>query len=259
MTRRWVIALLLLSHAAWARPHVRRHFEPTDLQLETPGTSELDLENGMVRGPTAWRVVAPDFELDVGLTKWLELDVDGAYAVEGRSDAPFTFDHAAPDPLWPSAKVGLVDAVDAQLSRTYALGAQLGPRLPTYAGAHGVGAEGLLLAGIDFGLTSLTWNVGGFVDPAPAPDTRRPVGVQTGFDISEDLDAAARYTLTGSVSGVAFTSHDPAQLQATFGPSYAPTPWLHLSLTGLVGVLPGSDRYGILLGVAPRLPLWHGT
>jgi len=70
--------VLFVAAPALARPHVRRHFEPTDLELEEPGTTELDLEIGHMRGQDAARVITPDFEVDLGLAKWLEIDVDGA-------------------------------------------------------------------------------------------------------------------------------------------------------------------------------------
>lgn len=251
-----VAALLTATHAN-ARPHARRHFEPTDLELETPGTTELDLELGIVRSRGPWRVVAPDFSLDLGVSDWLELDVDGAYAIEGANDEPFSFDHSAPDPLWTSVKLGLFDAVDEELQQTYAVGAQLGPRLPIWGAGHGVGAEALLLGGVDFGATRLALNVGGFVDPALTRGGRRPIGVQSGVDWERDLDARGRYSLGAELASVVFTSREPAQLQASFGPSYAPSRWLSLSLTALLGFTQGSDRYGLLVGVAPRLPCWR--
>jgi len=252
------LALLLMSEVALARPHVRRHFEPTDLELEDPGTTELDLETGFVRSQGPWRLVAPDFELDLGLTPWLELDVDGAYAIEGAPDKPFSFDHAAPDPLWPSLKVGLLDLVDEEQTSTYAVGAQLGPKLAVFPSKQPLGVEGLLLGGVSFGGTRLALNLGGFVDPSPDLDSPHPIGIESGFDWEHDLDAAARYMIGGELSSVVFVSDDPAQLHLTFGPSYAATEWLDLSITGLVGFLPGSDRYGLTLGVAPHLPLWKG-
>lgn len=251
------LALLLLTNVALARPHVRRHFEPTDLELEDPGTTELDLETGLVRSQGPWRVPAPDFELDLGVAPWLELDVDGAYALEGAPDKPFSFDHAAPDPLWPSVKVGLLDLVDDENSRTYAIGAQLGPKLAMFPSRTPLGIEGLLLGGVSFGGTRLVLNLGGFVDPSPDPESPQPVGVETGFDWEHDLDAAGRYMIGGELASVVFKTNDPAQLQLTFGPTYGATEWLDLSITGLVGFLPGSDRYGLTFGVAPHLPLWR--
>jgi hypothetical protein len=248
---------VLTTQSALARPHARRHFEPTDLQLEQPGNTELDLELGLLRSHGPWRVVAPDYELDVGLTEWLELDLDGGYAVEGAPDRPFSFDHSAADALWPSAKLGIFDAADEELGRTYALGTQLGPRLPTFGSGHGLGAEALVLAGVDFGATSLALNLGGFVDPGLARGARRPIGVQSGLAWQRDLDPLSRYGLAAELASIVFVTREPAQLQVSFGPSYAPTRWLRLSLTGLIGFSRGSDRYGLLLGFAPRLPLWQ--
>jgi hypothetical protein len=200
--------------------------------------------------------VAPDFELDLGLTKWLEIDVDGAYAIEGAPGKPYTFDHAAPDPLWPSFKLGLVDWEDKRMKRTYGLGFQFGPKLPTFSGGDGVGVEGLLLGGLSLGGTRLALNVGGFADPAPDGKSPRPVGVENGIDWEQDLDKDGTYALGGELSSVVFFSSDAAQLQATFGGTYAATDWLDLSMTGLMGFLPGSDRYGLMLGFAPHLALW---
>lgn len=251
------LAGMLATTSAFGRPHARRHFEPTDLALEVPGTMELDLETGIVRSRGPWRVVTPDFEIDLGLTSWLELDLDGSYAIEGAVDKPFSFDHSTREPLWPSVKLGVLDAVDEELRRSYAVGAQLGPRLPVLGAGHELGVEGLLLAGASFGETRLALNVGAFVDPALAAQGKRPVGFQTGVNWERELDRGGCYLLAAELAGVAFVSGEQAQLQASFGPSYAPSRWLRLSVTTLVGFTPGSDRYGILLGVAPRMPLWN--
>lgn len=250
---------MLVTTPTWGRPHARRHFEPTDLALEVPGTSQLDLELGLARSQGPWRVIAPDFELDLGLLSWLELDLDGSYAIEGAPGKPFSFDHSAREPLWPSLKLGVFDAVDDELRCSYAAGAQLGPRLPFFGAGHGFGAEALLLGGVGFGTTRLALNVGGFVDPALTSGGNRPRGVQAGLDWERALDARARYSLAAGVAGVVFVSHEPAQVQASFGPSYAPSPWIRLSLTALIGLTSSSDRYGMLVGVAPRLPLWQAN
>jgi hypothetical protein len=251
-----LLASMLATTSALGRPHARRHFEPTDLALEMPGTTELDLETGIVRSRGPWRVITPDFELDLGLTPWLELDLDGSYAIEGAVDKPFNFDHSTREPLWPSVKLGVLDAVDEDQRRSYAAGAQLGPRLPVFGAGHGLGIEGLLLAGASFGETRLALNVGGFVDPAVVAEGKRPIGFQSGVNWERDLDRRGRYLFAAELAGVVFVSGEQAQLQASFGPSYAPSRWLRLSLTTLVGFTPGSDRYGILLGIAPRMPLW---
>jgi hypothetical protein len=189
--------------------------------------------------------------------EWLELDVDGAYAIEGAPGKPFSLDHSSPDPLWTSLKFGLVDIVDDQAARTYGIATQLGPKWPTFRGAHGVGVEGLLIGGLGFRGTLLALNVGGFIDPAPARSSPRPIAVEAGLDWSQDLDEAGRYSVDAGLSGVKFISDHPAELQLELGPTYAATEWLDVSVVGLVGFLSGGDRYGVLLGFSPHFGVWR--
>src|ERR1051325_5558745 len=115
----WVVGI---GHASAAK-HPR--FEPTDLEVEHPGVAEVDLQMGPVRGTDDWRVVAPDFELDLGLTDAIELDLDGAYA--------FT---TGADNLWPSIRVALGDWHNRSTDRAWAIGVQAGPKIPLAGGAH---------------------------------------------------------------------------------------------------------------------------
>jgi hypothetical protein len=117
--------------------------------------------------------------------------------------------------------------------------------------------EGLLLAGLEFRHTTLALNLGGFVDPFPDATSSRPIALESGIALEQVLDTAERYSLAGELAGVVYASGDPAQLQVAFGPTFAATPWLDLSLTSNVGFLRGSDRYGLMFGFAPHLPLWH--
>ncbi len=260
-----LLLVLLVLLAAWlgvGRAHaagrrVRPLFEPTDLELEEPGMLEVDLQVGAIRGNGAFRAVVPDFEIDLGLLRNLELDLDGAYAVEGPSRGPFSFDHAVPDSLWPALKLGLYDWRSATGASAVAFGVQLGPKLPVAAGAHGLGAESLLLLGTAFGRTHLVWNGGAFVEPDPDATPGRPLGLELGVDLDLDLDARDCFSLIGSVSGVRFLSADADQLLATAGLDWSPSELLDLSLVGLVGMLAGNDRYGILLGVSPKLQLFR--
>src|SRR5262249_17071378 len=144
------------AHARRVRPL----FEPTDLELEDTGTLEVDLQLGVIQSRGPARIMIPDFEIDFGLLPNLELDLDGAYAVEGPSRGPFSFDHAAPDSLWPAAKVGIYDARDETAGTAFALGVQVGPKLPVAVAAHGVGIEALALVGTAFARTHLVWNAG---------------------------------------------------------------------------------------------------
>ncbi len=250
-------AVLCASSPAFARRGVRPLFEPTDLELEKTGTLDIDVQTGVIRSQGPARVVIPDFELDFGILPNLELDIDGAYAIEGPATGPFSFDHPAPDSLWVGAKVGLFDWTDDEAKSSWAVGLQIGPKLPTASGSHGIGGEALLLIGHAFYKTHLVLNAGAFADPFPDATSKRPIGLELGLDLDQDLDKAGRFSLTGELSGVRFVSGDAPQLLATTGIQFSATENLDLSLVVLVGFLEGSDRYGALLGVSPKLHLFH--
>src|SRR5450432_445374 len=244
-TWRAILAVVCLaasmSAPAPAQARTRRPlFEPTDLEMEDPGISEIDLQVGEIRGSSGpFRLVIPDFEVDLGLLENLELDVDGAYAIEGGSSGSFSLDHAAPDSLWPSLKVGIIDhpAQEGEGRVGFAVGVQIGPKLPVAAGSHGLGAESLLLVGlICCHGAHAALNLGGFADPAPDPLSTRPKGVEVGLDLDVDLGASGRFHATGEVSMVRFISADPPQLLATSGLAWSVSPSVDLSLTGLVGI-----------------------
>jgi hypothetical protein len=232
-------------------------FEPTDLELEETGMVEVDLQLGAVRSQGPWRAVLPDFELDFGVLPNLELDLDGAYAIEGPTAGPFSFDHAAPDSLWPSVKWGLYDSHDPGSDRAWALGLQVGPKIPVASGSRGLGAESLLLVGRYVRRVHTVLNLGGFVDPAAAAGAPRPVGVELGLDVDLDLDDINRFSFTAEISAVRFVSSDPNQLLATAGLAWSVTPSLELSLAGMYGFLDGNDRYGLLLGLSPKVRLFR--
>jgi hypothetical protein len=248
MVRRWGLFALLLCSAAPARAErrVRPIFEPTDLELEESGTVEADLQTGFVRGNEAGRLVMPDAELDLGLTRTLELDIDGAYAIEGPRTGPFGLDHAAPDSLWVSLKTGIE-------LWNFGLGLQLGPKFPTASGSHGLGGEVLLLIGEHVGPAHIALNAGAFIDPDTGGG--RPRGLEGGLDL--ELDVTKSWSLTGELGAVHFFSPDPAQLVGTAGVTWSPTPRLDLSLVGLYGFFGEGDRYGVLFGVSPKFSLWH--
>jgi hypothetical protein len=235
---------------------MRPRFEPTDLDLEDPGGLETDLQLGFAHGEDAWRLVVPDFELDLGVTDFLELDVDGAYALEGREGKRFSADHAAPDSLWLAAKLGIVDTQDDGADSAIAVGLQLGPKLPTAAAAHGVGGEALLLVGTKLHRLLLVWNAGAFVEPAPDAVGPRPRGLELGVDAELGLDGISLFTAIASVGFVQFWSADSDQLTATVGISWQVLDALELSALALVGMLDGGDRFALLLGISPKLKLF---
>ncbi len=248
-----IAAALLVARArtAGAGPHPR--FEPTDLEIEQPGVTELDLQVGAVKGPGASRIVVPDFELDVGIMKNFELDLDGALGAEGAGHTVL-FDHLQRDNLWASAKVGLFDHVDEVADRAYGLGLQVGPKLPVGVAAHGIGIEGVLLLGYHGGPWHLVLELGGLDDPH-STGAKRPVGAEAGLDLEYEI-VDNRWSFLGEAGGVWYRSSDASQLALTAGIQFSPNDHLDLSVVALVGILSGSDPYGLLLGISPKFKLW---
>jgi hypothetical protein len=105
----------------------------------------------------------------------------------------------------------------------------------------------------------LVWNAGAFFDPGVDGTPGRPRGLEFGVDGELDLDAKDRYQIIASASYVHFLSTDDDQLLMTAGFNWAIGPALELSLVGLAGILAGGDRYGVLLGISPKLRLFDGA
>jgi len=259
---RWAVclacAIALASGSAAARP-VRRLFEPTDLQLENAGVAEFDFQTGLIRGDAHYRLVVPDFEIDLGITRRLELDVDGTVNLEDQSGTR-TFDHVSPDNLWVSAKVGLaaltIDLGHSDRDPALGFGLQIGPKLPTARQAEGIGVEGVALVGLNWRRTQAVLNLGGLVDPGNG-NAGRPKAIEGGIDFTQGLDARGLWSFVAGLGGVAYTTADNDQLTLTAGLELDPTEMLTLSLQALVGLIQGSDRYGVLLEVSPKVRLWH--
>jgi len=247
--------IIALPAGAVARPRPR--FEPTDLEWEETGVAEVDMEFGAIRSPGPWRFVVPDFELDFGIFDNVELDLDGAYAVEGPNSGSFSFDHAVPDSLWPSMKIGLYSDHDYETRRARAFGVQAGPKLPVAPGAHGIGGEALLVAGGAVRGFNLVLNLGAFVEPAQDAASSRQVGGEAGLDMQLQLDDRNRFQLTGELATAYFVSPDPNQLHATAGITWSISPSLDLSVVGVFGFLSGDDRYGLLFGLEPKMRMFQ--
>jgi hypothetical protein len=113
------------------------------------------------------------------------------------------------------------------------------------------------LIGLHDGRAHVVLNLGAFVDPAPGASDPRPRGLEGGLDVDVDLDAGGHFSLQGELGGVRFLSADPHQLTATTGLAWSPRENLEVSLVALVGLVRGSDRYGLLLGFSPKLVLWR--
>jgi len=96
---------------------VRRLFEPTDLEWESSGTAEFDVQLGAIRGPDALRDAVPDFEFDLGITNQVELDIDGAFGLESPDSGSLHYDHLTSDNLWLALKAGLLSFENRARSR----------------------------------------------------------------------------------------------------------------------------------------------
>lgn len=247
------LTLLCLQRPAWAET-APRLFEPTDLEFEDPGVVELDMQFGPVRGSDAHRIAVPDVEFDLGLTRNIEFDIDGQFAIGGPDSGAFTFDRTAPDNLWPALKLGLLDFADTAADVAWAAGLQVGPKLPLARGARGVGVEGLILIGYRLHATSLILNLGGLHDPAT--DGTGPSGAEMGIDIDAPVTADGQWAFIGQIGAVTYSSPDPNQLTTTGGIAWRPRETLELSVVGLYGWLGGGDRYGVLFGISPKFRLW---
>src|SRR5262245_39826459 len=140
-------ALLFAESAAEA---AKRRFEPTDLDLEDPGTLAVDLQVGLVRSDGPMRIVAPDAEVGLAILNNVEVDVDFALAVEGPEHGPFSLDHLTAENSWLAAKLGLADFRNEAARTAWALGLQLGPKVPLAPEARGVGYEALFLVAHTF-------------------------------------------------------------------------------------------------------------
>jgi hypothetical protein len=246
---------LLVAGPAGARlKHRVPAFEPTDLELEDPRTLELDLQVGVLARDTApkTRVFVPDFELDLGLTERVELDIDGAFSLD-REDGAYS---PTADTLWTAVKLELAAVRDDDDERhVWALGAQLGPRLPTAPNSYGTGFGAVLLAARMNAPFHGIANVGGVLEPLDRTEHERSAAAIAGLDLDYDLDDADRFSLLAEVAGAYSLGPDPHDFHTTLGIDYAPSPWLDVSLVGFYGFIKGGDRAGVFVGIAPKFPL----
>lgn len=244
-----VAAAATLTHARDASAQARHRFEPTDLRIQQPGIAEVDLQGGISSDGDRTRVYAPDFEASVGISSHAEIEIDGALGFE-RDSSPELVDNTLV-----ALRVAIFEIPDAPHSRSaWSGGVQAGPRLPTLRHARGLGIEALAIIGRSGERLHVFIQAGTLVDPAnSSPTTRsRPTGVEGGIDLDLDLDAREVWSLKSELGGVKFFSAHPDQLHLTGGPAVWALPWLELSLVGIVGLLPGGDRFGMLFGGASR-------
>ena len=243
--------LVTASNAARAAPR-RHHFEPDDLELERAGILDFDLQAGPVLGNSSSgdRVLIPDFEIGLGLTSNVELDVIGSFSIYRQNGRPAV----TGDSLWIASKLGLVDERDRH-GNAWALGLELGPRLPTF-GAVGIGYGALGLLGFKHRWLSLVLNAGSFIDPGTSLDEKGPRSLLLGLDMNAELDPRGQWSLQSELALAHYLGPDPDQLALAFGATYAVSSHLDVSLTALGGFFPHSDHFALLLGASPQLGLW---
>lgn len=247
------VVLLGAGEARAAGP-ARPRFEPTDLELEKPGTTELDMQFGALYGdgPGGLRLTFMDFELDLGLLPNVELDVDGAFSVNNaETSAPQLFGES----LWTSVKLGFVDRRNKAGTSAVSFGAQLGPRIAT-VGGYGAGYEAIALLGLFKNGLHVVLNGGAILDAGPSRGSPRPFSVVGGVDVDLDLDAKNTWSLLGELALGYFPTVYPNEFTVTAGFGFSPVKTLAFSLLVLGGFIPGADRVGLLLGVAPKTNLW---
>ena len=135
-------------------------------------------------------------------SRWdVELDIDGAYAIEGPDEGPFRLDHPAPDNLWLAAKLGLYD-----YATVYALGwpvrsqGAAGPRRPRcrLRGSPSVWAY----LGREH---TLVLNLGGLVDPGAAISRVDP-SASKGASMSISSLGVAHLSAQGELGEASVTS-----------------------------------------------------
>ncbi|MDB4933950.1 MAG: hypothetical protein JWP87_922 [Labilithrix sp.] len=249
----FAIVLACPGHANAQR--TRRRFEPTDLRLQPAGVAELDLQAGVVTGEDGQRAFVPDFEASLGITPHVELEVDGAFGLD-RLVTPELLDNTLV-----ALRLAVIDEPDApESSSKWSGGVQAGPRLPTLPSTHGMGFEALAIAGRSTERIHVFVQAGTLVDPAEPVRGRRslvrPFGIEAGLDLDLDLDDRDVWSVTGELGGIHYLSPQRDQLHAAFGPSAQVSSSLELSLVGLVGILPGGDRLGLLLGANSRFRMF---
>lgn len=229
-----------------------RRFEPDDLELEKAGTLDVDLQVGPLRDTSgsAHRVVLPDFELGLGLTSNVELDVSGAFSADSSSGAR----RFSGEALWIASKLELFDDHD-RAGNAFAVGLELGPRLPTL-GSEGIGYGALGLLGYKGRRIGLVLNAGTLFDPGASPHATPSGSLLFGLDLNVELSPSGRWSAQSELGFTHYLGADPDELEATLGGTYAVSKTLDASLTLLAGAAAAAQHAGLLLGLSPQFQIW---
>jgi hypothetical protein len=252
----WSIAFAALLSAAPAQARVfRARFDPETLALEKPGNLQVNVQAGGLYGDgiDGSRIILPDFELDLGVLKWLEVSIDGVFTVTNLGTPERG---VGGDPLWTSARFELLNLRrDDQEHTTFGMGLQVGPRFRTIDKARGVGLGALLLAGGGTETLRVVANLGTFLD-------REQAGALVyGGSVEYDLALRHKWTLQAQYAGAHYYGNtqgdtDPNQALVLAGFGTELTETLQLSLLGLLGPFAKGDRLGLMAAVTWSHRLW---
>jgi hypothetical protein len=248
---------LALSVWLWTAPaqarFFRARFDPDTLELQKPGNLELNLQAGGLYGDGVdrSRIVLPDYEVDMGLLKWLEVDIDGAFSVThlGTSERA-----VGGDPLWTSARVEVLNLEDKD-GKSFGIGAQFGPRFRTVDNARGVGLGSLILIGGGTRTLRAVGNLGCFLDRDQAG------AIVYGGALEWDLQRRRKWTLQAQMAGAHYFGNthgdtDPSQALLLAGLGTELTRDLMVSLLAVTGPFAKGDRAGLMASVTWDHQLW---
>jgi hypothetical protein len=248
--------LLIVLWLAWPQPAAARRFfrarfRPGTLEIQKVGELELEAELGGIYGDgdDGSRAPVPDFTLSVGLLRWLELDLDGSFAVTklGRPDREWVG-----EPLWVAARADLYNFKDEQTGSSFGIGVQAGPRLPSVHNARGIGVGALALIGGGTKTLHAVLNLGSTVDAAQS------ASINFGVAVEYELALRHKWSLQGELAGAHYfgAETDPNQLLLLIGFGAELREGCELSLLALTGPVFEGDRLGLLAGFKYDHELW---
>jgi hypothetical protein len=247
-----LFVLLWVPQRAKAARFFRARFEPETLELQEPGNLEVDMQVGGLYGDgvDGSRIILPDYEIDLGLTNWLEVDIDGAFSItQVGGDVGI-----GGDPLWTSLRFEVLDLKDER-GRHFGIGLQAGPRFRTVDNARGVGLGALLLVGGGTKKFHAVANLGAFLDREQAG------AIAYGGSVMWDLERRRKWTVQGQLAASHYFGNtngdtDPDQLWLLAGFGNQLTETLQVSLLALANPFARGDRLGGLVAFTWDHRLW---
>lgn len=247
----WLLCLpvAVVPLPAQARRLFRARFEVGTLEVEKPGALAIDAELGSIYGDgeDGLRLLLPDFELDLGVTEWLELDIDGGFTLLRLKERDQQW---VGEPVWSALRFDLYSAEQEHTGRTFGIGLQLGPRWPSVRNVAGVGFAGLALVGGGTRSFHAVANLGSTIDRG------QPPALNYGVSLELELPVGRKWALIGQVAGAHYFGGEHDQLFVNLGVSSELNEALELSLFALGGPAYQGDRFGLLAGMTYRSELW---